>query len=110
MAAKANVKQVALGKTDKTNIYVESASGFVYRLIEAPLEGVAQRVKNIEERGRIDTRYWKKVRDKKVNALQGNRKMLTRQEVLDRYGVCPEDKSYSLTDRDGYPLRGGIPR
>ena len=62
MAAKATVREVALGKQDKKNIYVLSASGNVYRLIEAPLEGVTERVKGIQQRRVINTRYWKKVR------------------------------------------------
>ena len=48
--------------------------------------------------------------ESKPQPIGGNRDMLTRQEVLDLYGVCPEDKSYSMVDMEGYPLSGGIPR
>ena len=69
--AKANVQKVALGKNNKDNIYVLSASGNVYLLKDStrkeqlainPHLTIMDVAARIKERGTIATKFYTKVR------------------------------------------------
>lgn len=67
--AQAKVSMVRVGKKHKTAIYVQSASGNVYRLSPQTVREQAQRGRTIEqmiahitERATINTKFYTKVR------------------------------------------------
>ena len=94
--ATATVKNVSLGKKNAQQIYCMSKSGNVYALKNNVAGNKQHLMDRILKAGVIDTNQWVKVRE--------GEKPLTRDQYLAKHGSLPDDKSYSVTDKHGYPI------
>ena len=105
--AKATVKRVANGKKNRQQIYCTTKSGNVYGLrTKVAVKQVGAMMQRIRKAGVINTTHWVKIKEgeKPQRKAAPKQPLLTRDQYLAKHGSLPADKSYSVTDKHGYPI------